>query len=244
MKISLLAKVVAVLVFVSGVIAFGSSNFKNSKEKAKSFVITYVNTRSENGETPVVTGLAVKTVGADGQWKRITVRRPGDGYHREVSVTFLDKTASYRLEADRLDYTGTSEDESERHKTARTADWITKSTLFAGEELMLGLRVYRTHQDIGDGWVEQAFSPVTRSIPLLYREHFGNVEETEEAVSIEFREVSLDEIKPPNLPISFELMKRFEKGMESNPENAEAVRHLIEGREAVTGKLRALGRIE
>lgn len=93
MKVRLFAKVVAVLVFAFGAIAFASANFKNLKEKPKSFVITYLLTRSENGETPVVTGLIVKTVAADGQWKQIRVRRPGDGYQTQVSVRFLDETA-------------------------------------------------------------------------------------------------------------------------------------------------------
>lgn len=244
MKVRLLAKIVAVLVFAFGAITFVSANLRNSKEKPKSFVITYLIARSENGETPVVTGLAVKTVGTDGQWKRIIVRRLDDEYRRQVSVGFLDSTASYGLEAGRLEYAGTSEAELERDKSARTADWITKSALFVREDSILGLKVYTTHQNLNDGWVEQAFSPLTRSAPLVFREHSGNVEHTEEALSIEFRAVSPDEIKPPNLPISFELSKRLEKGMASNPENADSIKRLIEEREAATVKLRALGRIQ
>lgn len=90
MKLRVLAKMVAVLVFAFGAITFVSANLKTSKEKPKSFVITYLITRSENGETPVVTGLAVKTVDADGQWKRVVVRRLDDEYPRQVTVSFLD----------------------------------------------------------------------------------------------------------------------------------------------------------
>lgn len=244
MKLRVLAKMVAVLVFAFGAITFVSANLKTSKEKPKSFVITYLITRSENGETPVVTGLAVKTVDADGHWKRVIVRRLDDEYPRQVTVSFLDNTAAYGLEAGRLEYTGASEGELERDRTARTADWITKSALFVREDSMLGLKVYTTHQNLNDGWVEQAFSPLTRSAPLVFREHTGNVERTEEAVSIEFRDVSPDEIKPPSFPISFELSKRFEKGMASNPENADSIKLHIQEREAVTEKLRALGRIQ
>src|SRR4051812_33688551 len=113
MRVKLLAKVIAVLVFAFGVIAFGNAQLKASKEQSKSFLITYLLTRAENGGTPVVTGLAVKTVSADGLWKRVTVRRLDDEYKKQVSVRFLDKTASYSLEADRLEYEYTSDDELE-----------------------------------------------------------------------------------------------------------------------------------
>ena len=244
MKLRLLAKIVAMLMFVFGAITFGNAYLKNAKEKPKSFVITYLITRSDNGQLPVVTGLSVKTVSADGEWKQTKVRRIDSEYREQVNVHFLDNTATYKLEADRLEYTRTSETELERDKTARTADWITKSPLFVREDSILGLKVYITHQNLSDGWVEQAFSPLTRSAPLLFREHLSNVEYTEEAVNIQFRDVSSDEIKPPNLPISFELSKRLEKAMLSNPENADAVKRLIAEREAITEKLRIQRRIE
>jgi hypothetical protein len=244
MKLRLLVKVVAVLMFIFGVLTFVSARLKKTEEQPKSFVITYVVTRSENGRAPVATGLIVKTVSAGGEWKQTKVRRLDDEYREQVSIRFLDKTAAYKLEDTRLDYVGASESELERDKIARTSNWVTGSTLFVGEASMLGLKVYTTHQNLNDGWVEQAFSPLTRSTPLLYREHSGNVETTEEAVSIQFRDVSPDEIKPPDLPISFEWSKRLEKAMLSNSENADTVKRAIAEREAVTEKLRTLGRIE
>lgn len=244
MKVRMLVKIVAVLVFAFGGIAFVSANLRNAKEQPKSFVITYLITRSENGEPPVVTGLAIKTVGADGQYKMVAVRKLDDEYRRQVFVRYLDETASYSLDAGRLDYEHTSGPDLEGDKTARTADWITKSTLFLREDSILGLKTYTTHQNLNDGWVEQAFSPLTRSTPLLVREREGNVESVQEAVSVEFRDVLSDEIRPPNVPIVFEWSKRLEKGMLSNPENNDTVKHLIEEREAVTEKLRARGRIE
>ena len=244
MKLTSVAKVVAVLVFAFGVIAFGSAQLKSSKEKPRSFVMTCVITRSENGGPAVVTGLSVKTVGADGQSKRIIVRRPGDGYIKQIGVSFVDKTARYGLEDGRLECWGTSDVELERDKTASTADWITKSPGYVGTESLAGLKVYTTHYDEGDEWMESAYSPLTRGTPLRFRRHFRNVEENEEAVSVDFRDVSPDEIKPPDLPISFETAKWLENGFASNPENADTVKRLIEDREAVTAKLRAMGRIK
>jgi hypothetical protein len=243
MKVTLLAKIVALLVFAFGAISFVNA-YKNAKEPPKSFLVTYLITRVEDGQTPVVTGLGVRIVNAEGEWKETKVRGI-DSSSEQVSVRFLDKTAPYKLEAGRLEYVGgTSEAEMERDNLARTPNWITSSPLFVREETMLGLKTYTTHQKLNNGWVDQAFSPVTRSTPLLYREHIGNVETTEEAVSVQFRDISPDEIRPPNLPISFEWLKGLEKAMLANPENADTVKRAIADREAVTAKLRALGRIE
>lgn len=244
MRLRFLTKLGAVATFALGVLAFGSSQFSNSKEKPKSFVVTYTITRSENGESPVVTGLAMRMVDAEGQWKRITARRLDNEYHRQISVSFLDKTASYRLEEDRLEFSDSSESELERDQNARTPDWITKSPLYVRQDSMLGLKVYITHQDLNDGWVEQAFSELTRSTPLLLREHFGNIEQTEEAASIEFRDIPPSQIRAPDLPISFEWSRRLEKGMAANSENAETVKQLVERREAAKTKLRAAGRMD
>jgi hypothetical protein len=156
----------------------------------------------------------------------------------------MDKIARYGLRDDRLEYSGTADVELERDKTASTADWITKSPGYVGTESLAGLKVYTTHDNADDEWMESAYSPLTRGTPLRFRRHFRNVEENEEAVSVDFREVSADEIKPPDLPISFELSKWLENGMASNPENADTVKGIIEEREAVTAKLRAMGRIK
>jgi hypothetical protein len=198
MKLRIFAKLIAVLVFAFGVITFINAQLRSTKDQPKSFVVTYIITRSENGQTPVVTGTTVKLVNADGEWKQTKVRKLDDEYHEQVSVRFLDKSAPYKLEAGRLEYVGgTAENEIGRDRIARTPEWITQSPMFNRESTMLGLNVYLTHQDLSDGWVEQAFSPLTRSTPLLFREHHGNVETTEEAVSIQFRDVSQDEINPP-----------------------------------------------
>lgn len=244
MKAGLLAKVAAVAVFVLGAIMFVNVSLTASKEQPKSFVVTYRITRSENGQPPIETGLVVKLVSAEGEWKETKVQMSDSRHPKQVNVRFLDKTAAYNLETDRLDYSGSSESVFNRDKIARTADWVTSSPLFVKEDSMLGLKVYTTHQDISDGWVEQAFSTQTRGIPLLYRERSDNVETTEEAVSVQFRDVSPDEIKPPNLPISFEWSKRLESSMLSNPENAEMVNRLIAERDVVTKKLQAQSRIK
>lgn len=244
MKARLFAKVVAVTVFALGAVMFVNASLTASKDQPKSFVITYRITRSENGQPPVDTGLSVKIVSAEGEWKETKVQMSDSGHPKQVSVRFLDKTAAYNLETDHLNYSGSSESVFHRDKIAHTADWVTSSPLFVKEDSMLGLKVYTTHQDISDGFVEQAFSPVTRGIPLLYRERSDKVETTEEAVSVQFRDVSPDEIKPPSLPISFEWSKQLENAMLSNPENAEMVNRLIAERETVTKKLQAQGRIK
>ena len=245
MKLSLLAKIVAVVVFAFGAWSFVSAQLRGSKETSRSFVVTYLISRSENGQVPIVTGLAVKAVSAEGEWKQTKVRRADGQPNQEVSIRFLDKTAPFKLEAGKLEYVGgTSEAELERDRIARNPDWITRSPLFQKEGSMLGLKVYLTHQDLNDGWIEQAFSPLMRSTPLVYREHLGNVETEEEAISVQFRDVSPEEIKPPDLPISFEWLKRLEQGMLSNPENADTVKRSIAQREALAEKLRAMDRIQ
>ena len=234
-KLTLFAKVVSVAVFAFGAISYVSAQFQH--EPPRSFVITYRVTSTENGQ--LRGGMTVLIVNADGQWKqtKLTDNKP-------VNIRFMDKVAAYQLANDRLDYLDSAEPTLQRDRVARSPKWITDSPLFVREDSIAGLKVYVTHQTLNDGWVEEAYSPLTRSCPLLERQHLGAVEITKEAVSVQFRDVSPDEIKPPDLPISFESAKALEKAMLSNPENSETVKGLATRREFIREKLKAIGRIE
>ncbi|MEP6637376.1 MAG: hypothetical protein ABJB97_11680 [Acidobacteriota bacterium] len=149
------------------------------------------------------------------------------------------------MDGDHLEYIeSTGEAHAQGERNARSASWATSSPDFVREETILGMKAYVIHQKTSMGFVEAAYSPILGSAPLFDRWLEGDIEETREAVSIQFRPVSDDEVAVPNLPVRFDRATAMHNLFRGNATNDDLMDQADARMRAVREKLRALGRTE
>jgi hypothetical protein len=143
-----------------------------------------------------------------------------------------------------LEYIEAAEAKLRLDRLARSASWLAGNSQLVREESVLGLKAYVWHRDLNDGWWEGTYSPSKRYTPLVDREYIGGVETTREAVSVQFRDVSPDEIAPPLLPVHFDRAEALEQALRSNDENRQTADGIAERMHAVRENLRSQGRTQ
>lgn len=186
-------RIFAVVVFVSGAAVFAITHAKHSgSQKLQPFVATYVTTLETQDSRNGRSELAVRLATGDGRWREV------QWSDRGRSVQLADDNGVYEAERDgrALQYVGPSSDDvvdaSDLAKVTRT-------------ETVAGITAYVFRTDNPDGYIEYYFAP------QMGRHHIKAVifkgphyKYTREAVSVQFRPVSDEEVAVPNLPIKFD----------------------------------------
>lgn len=100
---------------------------------------------------------------------------------------------------------------------------------FVREEFVAGLKTYvhrAVHADGSGAWIENFYAPETGLTALKTVMHHGDgAEYVIEAINVQFRDVSDEEVALPNLPIRFDSAEQMVKDSRLNG-NAEAADQL------------------
>jgi len=244
-SITFAAKLIAVAMLIVGSVLFIDARNKRDKAKGESFVLTYRVTRVEPNKSPEVVGTVVYVENAKGDVKQTRCLDRGPGTPVQIQTRYVDEVAAYNLEGDHLEFIeSTGESYQQSRQSAHSASLFTSSPTFVREDTFLGMKVYFLRQPIGDGVVETMYSPSLGLVPVWDRRTEGAVETIREAVSIQFRPVSDEEVATPALPIKFD-RAIANQNIFLQGGDAAAVEMMNQAQHRMYGtrdKLRALGR--
>ena len=195
-----ISKIVAVVVFAVGSSLFINAAITNQTRPQKSFVITYKVSRLETNSTPVVEEIRVQTVKATGEYK-LTTYYLASGKMRDYVAT---QDSVYEIKSDSLQYFGKALP-PELRKNFQSMAFLKSHPNFSRVESVCGLTTYVLHTQDGDEWIEGYSATETGNIPLKTVLYHGNGSYTAiEAISVQFRDVSDDEVGLPDLPVRFD----------------------------------------
>lgn len=180
-----------------GLWAFGSALIKreNAKpEKPTPFVITY---QYHQGTQP--TGIGVRVVDPSRGW-------------REVRSSDLDCSRWEGGTVDGYYYTVTPEALQYRGEDTTFGDefYCSEAALrshpdFAGTVTVAGMTTFLLRSQENDGvWFEHYYSPKTGSVPLKTVAHHGQTENGSEAIAVQFRDISEQELELSKRPVRFD----------------------------------------
>ena len=194
-----LSKIVAVLVFAVGLVLFIQSGIATQAKASKSFVVTYKVSNIEADAKPVVEEIRVKSVKATGEYKQ-TFYYLQSGRTAEYVAT---QDSVYEVKTDSLQYFGKALS-PELNNNFRSPAFLKNHPNFSREEKICDLTTYVLHTQDGDAWIESYSAIETGNTPLETVLYHGNGGYTViEAVSVQFRDVSDDEVRLPDLPVKF-----------------------------------------
>ena len=239
--LAIAGKVFAVTMLVVGAVCINARS-KQKDNKPESFVITFRVTTVRQGR-PTTVGLIVHADNGKGGIRETRVLDDGTGTLRS-QTRLVDNIAAYNLEGDHLEYiVATGEERAQGERNARLASWAASSPDFVREDTWLGMKAYVVRQKIQGGFIESWYSPLLGRLALFDKQVEADVEITREAVSIQFRPVSDDEVAVPDIPIRFD--RALHKISVFKDGDAAAVKSMGMAEEmlrATKEKLRASGR--
>lgn len=192
-------KIIAVLMFVIGVSLYLNKVMagKPVKNVPRSFVATYTVTNVQNGAEPVVSEIQIHTVKSTGDYK-FTSYDVKTGATRNLIAA---GDSVYEIKADGIRYSGIAWTEEMREKM-RSSQFLRSSPQFVREETVAGMRTFVLRGEGSGDWIEKYYAPETGGTALktVMNTNNGGYRITE-AINVQFRDVSDDEVALPNLPI-------------------------------------------
>jgi|GEM_PF-2029448 len=195
-QVTKLMQLCSLLLLILGVAVFAGALIKRERakpEKPVPFVVTYQHyRRTQNSVTP--TGMTVKVVNAERAWREVTFYTGGarteDGSDGESCFNVSGDSLQYQQE----DNTFTDQFNSEVA--------LRNNPEFVRTETVAGLTTFVLRSRENDGfWFEQWYSPKTGGLALKLVVHDTMSERITEAVSVQFRDVSEQEVSLPPLPV-------------------------------------------
>jgi len=174
----------------------------------RSFVIHYLLSRSRDENPPKPYGYEIRSVSSSGEWKETKYLFDG-----AVSTLGATRDGLYSMVGDSKQYYGVYDLEKARSiPTDETS--LRSDPAFTRVEQLLGLTTYvAVHRNGKEAELEVSHAVETGITPLKViirgnREGGSKYHDVKEAINIEFRNLSDDEIRLPNLPIKFELAEQ------------------------------------
>lgn len=169
-----------------------------------SFVLTSKTFKVKSGIEGAVEQIRVQTVKATGEHK-LSVYHLATGKTEEY---FATQEAIYEVKPDSLQYSGPALPQF-MSTQLRSAEFLRSSASFKGEEKICGLTAYVRRTQEAQGWIEIHNAPETGAIPLKTAvcSKDGSCDIIE-AISVQFRDISDDEVKLPSLPVRYDQAER------------------------------------
>lgn len=197
-------RIVAISIFVIGVALLTGSVVRSGKAtvtKPKSFVVQYLAYHPDKNGSLAVDEFRVRAVSQTGEWKETRYSTYG-----KAQTWGADSSGLFTVSESSRQFYG--EFQPEIAKAAmRSEEELKNSPQLVGTEEIAGLNTYALR--ISGTGVEANYSPKTGMTVLkeLARDPSTNaILYLQEAVSVEFRDLSADEIKLPDLPVKFDLI--------------------------------------
>lgn len=197
-------RIIALIIFLAGATLLTGSIVRSQKAKATKpmpFVVQYLAYRPDKNGSLEVYEFRVRAVSQTGEWKETRYSTYG-----KASTWGAQNDGLFTVNEDSRQFYG--EFDPELARTAmRSEDELKNSPQLAGTEEIAGLNTYILR--INDAGLEANYSPKTgmTSLKEVLRDRQTNaVLYLQEAVSIEFRNLSEEEIKLPQLPVRFDLV--------------------------------------
>lgn len=197
-------RIVAVIICLVGVALLTGSVVRSGKARAtkpKSFVVQYLAYHPDKNGSLEVHEFLARAVSQTGEWKETRYSTYG-----KAQTWGADSRGVFTVGEDSRQFYGQFEPEIAR-VAMRSEEELKNSPQLAGTEEIAGLNTYILRID-GTG-VEANYSPKTGMTVLkeLARDPKTNaILYLQEAVSVEFRDLSADEIQLPELPVRFDLI--------------------------------------
>lgn len=197
-------RIVAIGVFVIGVALLTGSVVRSGKAtatKPKSFVVQYLAYHPDKNGSLEVDQFMVRAVSQTGEWKETRYSTSG-----KIQTWGADSRGVFTVGEDSRQFFGEFAPEIARG-AMRSEEELKNSPQLVGTEEIAGLNTYILR--INGTGVEGNFSPKTGMTVL---KEMARDPETkailylQEAVSVEFRDLSADEITLPELPVKFDLV--------------------------------------
>jgi len=196
-KQMLVLQILAVLVFTVGMVLYAIARAPEQKNYPGSFTATFKVTRIEGKAAPVVEEMQVLVVRSTGEYKA-TKYYLKSGAVKEVFGTsdfiYLANKGSLKQSGNALP--------ADLRQRFHSAQWHKTHPEFNREETICGLTAYVHRVEDSNGVVERWFAPETGSIALKTILGWEGEQIIVEAISVQFRDVTEDEIKQPDLPVS------------------------------------------
>lgn len=192
--------VIAMGVFLGGLVAYIGARARSEPTPRKSFVIVFKVTDVDAKGQSTLRDIRVQTVKATGEY-RLTVLNPA----AQASVEYVaTKDSIYEVKPDCLQFFGATP--PAQMNRANTPSAMRALPTFVREETLCALNAFVFRSVDGESWIETYAAPETGDVILKNVTYYGGGEYTiTEPISIQFRDVSDDEVKLPDLP------KRFDK---------------------------------
>jgi hypothetical protein len=200
--------IVCLAVFFVGGGLFATSVIKAKQDKtkpARPFVITYLASRSVDGEALKPYELQIRAVKSTGEWKE--TRYSFDGQKTTWGAT---ADAQYVVSGDSRQFL--KDNRAENEALFRSSSALKTHQQFIRSEVVAGLTTYVLRAENGGMVGEMSYSPECGHTPLRIHLQNKNTEGGEtgkfevvvEALSVEFRDVSEEEVGIPDLPTRFD----------------------------------------
>jgi len=228
-------RILSLVILVSGAALFAGSIIKGQKSRKKSptvsrsFVVQYLLSHTDNGGGLTPYEYDARAVGSTGEWKETRYSFKGS-----VSTWGGTSDGLYTVSGALKQYLGDYNLESARAGTW-TEQEFTSSPQFVRSEELLGLRTFVMKDAAGDMEIEINSSPETGITPLkkVIRSRSGDGNDfvdVKEAISIQFRDLSEDEVRLPDLPVRFDIAEEKARSLKAagQYERSEALEQAIQ----------------
>jgi hypothetical protein len=195
-------QIIAVVIFLAGAVLLSIAYAKHpAPRKLQPFVATYITTLETQDAQNGQSALAVRAVTGDGRWRETRWREAGK------VVEMADANGVYSLDDGQgLQYTGpNSQDEISPDRFAQATR----------TEMVAGLKAYIFRTDNPDGYIEYYYVPEMGShhIKAVIYNASTHYKYVREAIAIQFRSVSDDEVAVPKLPVKFDDIEKHMEAM-------------------------------
>jgi hypothetical protein len=219
-------RTLALATFLCGCVLLGISLIKVNKAKAvesepttvRSFVMQSLVSQSENGASLTPIGFYIRAVSSTGEWKE--TRYSFDG---KVSALVGAKDGLYVINENSKQLYGESNPELFR-SAMRSEEKLQRSPQFIGTDEVAGIKTYVLRHKMGD---EGHYSPLTGATPLklVFRASLeGPPVRVIEALSVEFRPVSEEEVSAGDLPVELDVIRERVESLKRAGANQQAQR--------------------
>jgi len=202
-------RTLAIATFLCGCVLLAVSLINANKAKAvqsepptvRSFVMQCLVSQSEDGESLTPKGFHIRAVSDTGEWKE--TRYSFDG---KVSALVGAKDGLYIINGNSKHLYGESNPGLFR-SAMRSEEELQRSTQFIGTDEVAGIKTYVLRNEMG---TEGHYSPLTGATPLklvIRASPEGPPISVTEALSVEFRAVTEEEVSAGDLPVEFNVVR-------------------------------------
>lgn len=175
---------------------------KSTQYKPRAFRMTQV----ESSITPDgtrVRNIRVRLTNAAGVWKEFVLNQSTGA----ATINAANTEGNYTLKDSRLRLTGGGV-QAMPLEAYSTATYKHHPSLNRTEDV-LGFKCYVLHTDRGDGdYVEEWIAPQFGRVPIKLLIHHAEGDTLIEPLSVEFAEVSEEDLKLPDMPIQYDLLEK------------------------------------